>query len=124
MPQKVLIVDDSVTIRRMVGAALSGAGYIVLEAGNGQDALTSFITQPADVIISDVNMPVMDGVTFVRTLRSTPAGARVPVLMLTTEMDPSVKEQARTAGATAWLRKPCDAPKLLEALSRVLQKAA
>lgn len=124
MPQKVLIVDDSVTIRRMVAAALNGAGYTVLEAGNGREALTCLEGQAVDVVISDVNMPVMDGLAFVRTLRQSPTGGRVPILMLTTEMDPSVKEQARTAGATAWLRKPCDAPKLLDALGRVLQKAA
>ena len=124
MPQKVLIVDDSVTIRRMVATALNGAGYTVLEAGHGREALTCLEGQSVDVVISDVNMPVMDGLTFVKTLRQTPAGSRVPILMLTTEMDPSVKEQARAAGATAWLRKPCDAPKLLDALTRVLQKAA
>lgn len=124
MTKTIMVVDDSASMREVVGIALRGAGYAVIDGRDGKDALSKLTGQKVHLIISDVNMPVMDGLTFVRTLRQSPTGGRVPILMLTTEMDPSVKEQARTAGATAWLRKPCDAPKLLDALGRVLQKAA
>lgn len=116
----VLAVDDSVSLRKLVAAALNNAGHKVAEASNGAEAITLAKQQVFDLVISDVNMPVMDGLTFVKQLRILAAYKGIPVLMLTTEMDPEKKRQAKEAGATGWIVKPFDPAQLLATIRKVL----
>jgi len=120
MPKKVLIVDDSVMIRQMVSFTLREAAFDVAEAENGQDALGKINVQAPDLIITDLNMPVMDGITFIRNARNVPATRYVPILMLTTESQLEKKMEGKAAGATGWIVKPFDPAKLLSVVGRVL----
>jgi two-component system chemotaxis response regulator CheY len=120
MPKKVLIVDDSVTIRQMVSFTLRAAQFEVVEAENGADALKKLAGLTPDLIVTDLNMPVMDGLTFVRSARALPATRYVPILMLTTESQAEKKAQAKAAGATGWIVKPFNPPSLLETIAKVL----
>jgi two-component system chemotaxis response regulator CheY len=120
MAKKVMIVDDSPVMRQMVSFTLREAGFEVLEAENGQDALTKLNGQKLDLILTDLNMPVMDGLTFIRSARGLPATAYIPILMLTTESQVEKKQEGRQAGATGWIVKPFDPPKLLATIARVL----
>ena len=117
---QVLTVDDSVSLRKLVANTLSSAGHSVQEAANGSDALSLVKIQKFDLIISDLNMPVMDGMTFIRNVRSLAAYKYTPVLVLTTEMDPSKKKAAKDSGATGWLVKPFDPDQLLATIRKVL----
>ena len=119
MPRRVLTVDDSKTMRDMVAFTLRGAGFHVAEAEDGQKALSLLRTTPVDLVITDLNMPNMDGVTLIRSLRADPRFRAVPILMLTTESDPAKKADGRAAGATGWLVKPFDPQKLVETAKRV-----
>jgi two-component system chemotaxis response regulator CheY len=118
----ILTVDDSVSIRQTVRMALSGEGYVVTEAVNGQDGLEKSGAGGFDLIVTDLNMPVMDGLAMIRELRKRPAGAGVPILFLTTEADPEIKGQAKAAGATGWLNKPIDRQQLVRAVKKALVK--
>lgn len=120
MPQNILIVDDSVSMRQMVGYTLRQGGFEVVEAENGQDALNKLGTQKVNLIITDLNMPVMDGITFIQNVRQKPQWKTTPILMLTTEGLNAKKEQGKAAGATGWLVKPFDPQKLLQTVARVL----
>lgn len=120
MAKTVLIVDDSPSMRQMVAYALQTGGFTVLEAGNGRDALLVLDKTQVQLIITDLNMPVMDGVTFIQEARSKAKYKFTPILMLTTETDDAKKQSARTAGATGWLTKPFNADTLLKTVAKVL----
>lgn len=120
MAKTALIIDDSTTMRQMVAFTLREAGYQVVEAENGQDALDKINAQPVNVVITDLNMPVMDGFTFIKSVRAMAAFKFLPILMLTTESQLSKKEQGKAAGATGWIVKPFDPDKLLQVVAKVL----
>jgi two-component system chemotaxis response regulator CheY len=116
----VLAVDDSPSMLNMVTFTLREAGYDVVEASNGQEALTKAKGQRVDLVLSDVNMPVMDGLSLVRELRTLPAFKFTPVLMLTTEASAEKKQEGKAAGATGWIVKPFNPEQLLATVKRVL----
>jgi len=120
MAKTALIVDDSTTMRQMVAFTLREAGFEVIEAENGQDALNKIGSNKINIVITDLNMPVMDGFTFIKNVRAMPALKFVPILMLTTESQLSKKEQGKAAGATGWIVKPFEIEKLLQTISKVL----
>lgn len=115
----ILAVDDSPTLRQMVAMTLKDAGHSVVEATNGQEALSSAQRQKVDVVLTDVNMPIMDGITLVKELRKLPNYKFTPILMLTTESSADMKQKGKEAGATGWLVKPFSPDKLLGTLKRV-----
>jgi two-component system, chemotaxis family, chemotaxis protein CheY len=119
MAKRVMTVDDSRTMREMVAFTLRKAGFEVSEAEDGRHALKVLQTTPADVVITDLNMPNMDGVTLIRTLRADPKWRAVPILMLTTESDAAKKADGKNAGATGWLVKPFDPARLIDIVNRV-----
>jgi two-component system chemotaxis response regulator CheY len=116
----ILIVDDSASLRQVVGIALKGAGYDVIEARDGQDALTKLNGQRIHLIISDVNMPNMDGISFVREAKQLPAYKFTPVIMLTTESQESKMAEGKAAGAKAWVVKPFQPAQMLDAVSKLI----
>ena len=120
MGKCIISVDDSATMRKMVSFTLKSAGYEVVEAGDGLEALNLLKLRPVDLVISDVNMPNLDGIGFTRQLRSQPAYSRTPIILLTTESDPAKKSEGRAAGATGWIIKPFTQEQLLAIVSRVL----
>jgi two-component system chemotaxis response regulator CheY len=120
MARTALVVDDSLTIRQMVSFTLREAGFQVVEAVDGQDALERLPRQPVDLIVTDLNMPRLDGVSFVRSVRGRPASKFTPVVMLTTESQESKRQEARAAGASAWIVKPFHPEKLMQVVARVL----
>ncbi|WP_085555252.1 response regulator [Azospirillum agricola] len=117
--KKVLTVDDSRTMRDMVTFTLKGAGYDVVEAADGQQAMTAMAAGKVDLVITDLNMPVMDGLTLIRKLRAIPAHRTLPILMLTTEADEKKKAEGRAAGATGWIVKPFNPDKLVSVVQKV-----
>jgi two-component system, chemotaxis family, chemotaxis protein CheY len=119
MTKTVLTVDDSRTMRDMLMIALSGAGYSVVQAEDGVHGLEVLEGTTPDVIITDINMPRMDGFGFIENVRSDKRLRAVPILVLTTESDQAKKDRARTAGATGWIVKPFDPAKLNDAVRRV-----
>jgi two-component system, chemotaxis family, chemotaxis protein CheY len=119
--QSILAVDDSASMRQMVSFTLKGAGYHVIEAADGQEAYEKAMTQSVDLVLTDQNMPRMDGVTLVKNLRGLPSYASTPILILTTESGDEMKSQGRAAGATGWLVKPFDPSKLLEVIRKVIR---
>ena len=118
--RKVLIVDDSVSMRKMVGFTLRQGGFDVIEAEHGQDALEKLQGAGVDLIITDLNMPVMDGITLIQNVRKQPDMKTKPILMLTTESLSSKKEEGKAAGATGWIVKPFEPEKLLATVAKVL----
>ena len=118
----ILTVDDSASIRAAIKIALSSEGYSVTEAANGSEGLDKATAGGFDLVVTDLNMPVMDGLTMIRQLRQRPAGAGVPIIFLTTESDADVKAQAKAAGATGWLTKPFDPEQLVRVVNKVLAK--
>lgn len=118
----ILVVDDSASIRQALKIALGGHGHAVSEAGNGQEGIAQASAGRFELVITDLNMPVMDGLTMIRGLRTLPAYAGVPIVFLTTESDPGIKGQAKAAGATGWITKPFDADQLCRIVSKVLAK--
>ena len=119
MPKTALIVDDSFSVRQMLAFTLKDAGFDVVEGGNGQEGLNALQASKVDLIITDLNMPVMDGITFIREARKS-AAKFTPILMLTTETQASKKQEGKAAGATGWLTKPFQPAKLLEVVAKVL----
>jgi two-component system chemotaxis response regulator CheY len=117
--KKVMTVDDSRTMRDMVSFTLRGAGYEVVEAADGQQAMSAIAATKVDLVITDLNMPVMDGLTLIRKLRAIPAHRTLPILMLTTEADESKKAEGRAAGATGWIVKPFNPDKLVSVVQKV-----
>ena len=120
MSKKIITVDDAATMRKMVSFTLKGAGHEVWEAGDGREALNLLKQSAVDLVITDVNMPVMDGLELTRQLRALPAFARVPIILLTTESDPAKKLLGRAAGATGWIVKPFSQEQLLAIVAKVL----
>jgi two-component system, chemotaxis family, chemotaxis protein CheY len=120
MAKKILLVDDSASVRTVAGIALRGAGYEVVEATNGQEALGKLTGDKIHLIISDVNMPVMDGITFVKQVKQHPNYRFTPVIMLTTEAGEDKKAQGREAGAKAWIVKPFQPQYMLDAVSKLI----
>jgi two-component system chemotaxis response regulator CheY len=116
----ILIVDDSSSLRQVVSIALKGAGYCVLEACDGLDALTKLNGQKIHLIISDVNMPNMDGLTFVAEAKKLPAYKFTPIIMLTTEAGEAKKQAGQAAGAKAWVVKPFQPAQMLAAVSKLI----
>lgn len=119
MSKRVMTVDDSKTMRDLVGQTLRSAGFVVSEAEDGRKALAALDATSVDVVITDLNMPHMDGVALIRALRATAKYRSVPILMLTTESDASKKLEGKSAGATGWLVKPFDPQKLIDVVRRV-----
>ncbi|HEU4623189.1 MAG TPA: response regulator [Steroidobacteraceae bacterium] len=117
---RILAVDDSPSMRQMVSATLTGAGYEVEQAEDGVQALALAGKQRFDLVITDVNMPNMDGITLVRELRGKPNYKFVPLLILTTEATSERKLQGKNAGATGWLVKPFNPDRLLATIQKVL----
>jgi two-component system, chemotaxis family, chemotaxis protein CheY len=120
MAKTIMIVDDSASVRQVVGIALKGAGYDVLEASDGKDALAKLTGQKIHLIISDVNMPNMDGITLVKEIKKHPNYKFTPVMMLTTESQDAKKAEGQAAGAKAWIVKPFQPPQMLDAVSRLV----
>jgi two-component system, chemotaxis family, chemotaxis protein CheY len=120
MAKTILSVDDSNSIRQMVAFTLKGAGYEVIEAVDGQEGLDKAKAKTVDLVLTDQNMPRMDGITLIKSLRAMPAYKSVPILMLTTESGDAMKTQGKAAGATGWIVKPFDPAKLLEVVKKVI----
>ncbi len=119
MSKTVLVVDDSASLRLVVKMALSGAGYQVLEAGDGRSALSLLDGRSVNMVVCDVNMPVMNGIEFVREAKKLPAYKFMPILMLTTESQEARKEEGRAAGARAWMVKPFSPTQLVSAVNKL-----
>lgn len=119
MSKKILAVDDSKTMRDMVSMTLRNAGYEVCEAADGQQALTVLGSGRVDLVITDINMPNMDGITLTKTLRGHPTHRGTPILILTTESDGAKKAEGKAAGATGWIVKPFEPQKLLDVVGKV-----
>lgn len=119
--QRVLIVDDSVSIRAMLVATLRDGGFEVVEAEDGEEALGKLRSGPVDLIVTDLSMPVMDGIRLIERVRKKPEMKRTPILMLTTEGGAAMKERGKAAGATGWIMKPFDPEKLMATVAKVLK---
>ncbi len=120
MAKTIMIVDDSASLRQVVGIALRGAGYEVIEGCDGRDALSKLSGRKVNLIISDVNMPNMDGITFVKELKQMPSYKFTPVIMLTTESQEAKKQQGQAAGAKAWVVKPFKPEQMLGAVQKLV----
>ncbi|MBS0394325.1 MAG: response regulator [Proteobacteria bacterium] len=120
MAGTILAVDDSASMRQMVNFTLKGAGYAVVQAVDGVEALEYARQHPVDLVLTDVNMPRMDGITLVRELRALPSYRYTPMLVLTTESSQDKKMQGKQAGATGWIVKPFNPDQLLATIARVL----
>ena len=119
MGKTILVIDDSASLRQVVKMALTGAGYSVIEAGDGQAALAMLDGRQISMAICDVNMPVMNGIEFVRAAKQIAAYKFMPILMLTTESQADKKEQGKAAGAKAWMVKPFSPTQLLSAVTKL-----
>jgi two-component system chemotaxis response regulator CheY len=117
----ILAVDDSASMRQMVTFTLKSAGYNVVEAVDGQDALEKSNARDFDLVLTDQNMPRMDGINLTKNLRNHPKFKSTPILILTTESSDQMKQAGRNAGATGWLVKPFDPAKLLEVIKKVIR---
>ena len=120
MPSTIMVGDDSASIRQVVGTALAGAGYEVIEACDGQDALSRLTGQKVHLVISDLNMPHRDGISFVKALKALPTYRFTPVIMLSTESAEHVKAEGRAAGAKAWMIKPFRPELMLSAVRKLV----
>ncbi len=120
MGKSIITVDDSSTMRRMVSFTLKAAGYDVLEANDGAEAIKLLKTRPVDLVISDINMPNLNGIELTKQLRTIPHYTRTPIILLTTESDPAKKNEGRAAGATGWIVKPFNQEQLLAVVAKVL----
>jgi two-component system, chemotaxis family, chemotaxis protein CheY len=119
MTKTILAVDDSTSMRQLIGFTLRGAGYTVIEAADGQDALDK-LQAPVNLVLTDLNMPRLDGLGLTRAIRAAGANRYTPILLLTTESDPARKLEAKSAGATGWLVKPFQPEQLLATIKKVL----
>jgi two-component system chemotaxis response regulator CheY len=119
MAKTIMVVDDSASMRSVLGIALRGAGYDVLQSSDGVDALAKLKGQKVNLIISDVNMPNMDGISFLKAVKLIPAYKFTPVIMLTTVSSEDSKAEGRAAGARAWVCKPFQPQQLVDAVQRL-----
>ena len=120
MGKTIMTVDDSASIRQMVGFTLKGAGYDVVEAVDGRDALSKLNNSPLHMVITDLNMPNLDGIGLIGEFRKKPAYKFIPIVMLTTESQDAKKQEGKAAGATGWIVKPFKAEQLLAVVRKVL----
>jgi two-component system chemotaxis response regulator CheY len=120
MGKVIMTVDDSASVRQMVGFTLREAGYQVVEAADGRDALAKLNGSAVDMVITDLNMPNMDGIDLIRGVRSGSSHKFVPIIMLTTESQPEKKQEGKAAGATGWIVKPFKPDQLLAVIKKVL----
>lgn len=120
MGKTVLIIDDSPSMREMIAFILKRAGYTIIQSGDGQEALAKLGGERVALIITDLNMPVMDGMTFIKEARANPHLKFTPILILTTESQEEKKQQGKAAGATGWIVKPFNPQQLLATISKVL----
>jgi two-component system chemotaxis response regulator CheY len=120
MSRVALVVDDSLTVRKLVSRCLQQAGFEVIEATNGKEALESAQKHPFALIVTDYNMPIMDGLEFVRSARDIEQHKFTPIVFLTTEGDTAKKDEAKAAGVTAWIIKPFSPEKVLSVVNRVV----
>jgi two-component system, chemotaxis family, chemotaxis protein CheY len=120
MAKTIMVIDDSASLRQVVGIALKGAGYDVVEAMDGKDALSKLTGQKINLVVCDVNMPNMDGITFVKEIKQLPNYKFTPVIMLTTESQESKKKEGQAAGAKAWVVKPFKPEVLLGAVQKLV----
>lgn len=118
-----MIVDDSPSIRDTIAFTLEPEGYSVTQAEHGQDGLSKLQTEVFDLVITDLNMPVMNGFDFIRGARKSANGAGIPIIMLTTETKPEAKAEGKAAGATGWLNKPFDTVKLISVVRKLVGSA-
>jgi two-component system chemotaxis response regulator CheY len=119
MTKTILTIDDSASVRQMVALTLSAAGHNVIEAGDGAQGYAKAIAEPVHAVITDLNMPVMNGIEFIRKYRQHPMSKGVPILLLTTESDETLKAEARAAGATGWIVKPFKQDQLVAVIKKV-----
>lgn len=122
MSARILTVDDSASIRLTTRVALTNAGYSVVEAVHGAEGIAKATAEQFDLIVTDLNMPVMDGLTMIEELRKIPSQTGIPIIFLTTESDAALKARAKSAGATGWLTKPFDPESLVKIVKKVLGK--
>jgi two-component system, chemotaxis family, chemotaxis protein CheY len=120
MAKTILAVDDSGSLRQMVTFSLKSAGYDVVQAVDGQDGLDKAKQKTVDLVLTDQNMPIMDGLTLIKNLRSLGSYQTVPILMLTTESSDEMKAKGKAAGANGWLVKPFDPKRLIEVVQKVI----
>lgn len=120
MAKTIMIVDDSASLRVVVGIALKGAGYDVIEGSDGKDALSKLTGQKVHLIVSDVNMPNMDGISFVKAVKQLPSYKFTPIVMLTTESQDAKKKEGQEAGAKAWVLKPFKPEQLLAVVQKLV----
>ncbi|SEO87670.1 two-component system, chemotaxis family, response regulator CheY [Methylobacterium sp. ap11] len=118
----ILTVDDSPSIRQMIRVALSPAGHTIIEAGDGAEGLKKAQAEPIDLVITDLNMPVMDGLELIRRLRGVPALSGLPIVFLSTESNDGVKQQAKAAGATGWITKPFKPEQLVSVVTKLVRR--
>ncbi|HZY50183.1 MAG TPA: response regulator [Devosia sp.] len=119
MTKTILTIDDSASVRQMVALTLSAAGHNVIEAGDGAQGYAKAIAEPVHAVITDLNMPVMNGIEFIRKYRQHPMSKGVPIILLTTESDEALKAEARAAGATGWIVKPFKQDQLVAVIKKV-----
>lgn len=120
MAKTILTVDDSGSLRQMVTFSLKAAGYDVVQAVDGQDGLNKAKEKTVDLVLTDQNMPIMDGLTLISNLRGLASYQKVPILMLTTESSDEMKAKGKAAGANGWLVKPFDPKRLIEVVQKVI----
>jgi two-component system, chemotaxis family, chemotaxis protein CheY len=120
MAKKIMTVDDSPTIRQMLAMSLKGAGYEVVEAENGKDALNKLETEQVSMLITDLNMPQMNGIELIRSVRQIPGLRFLPIIMLTTETQEAKRLEGKAAGASGWIVKPFKAEQLLKVVQMVM----
>ncbi len=121
MSKTVLVVDDSTSMRQMVSFTMKEAGFEVIEGANGEEALSKVQGKAVNLVITDLNMPVMDGMTLIRQLRTKPEFKFTPILMLTTESQEAKKQEGKAAGATGWIVKPFNPEQLLQVVAKVVR---
>lgn len=120
MSKTILSVDDSASVLQMVKLTLAGGGYTVVQAGNGAEGLAKARGGGIDMVLTDLNMPVMNGITMIRELRRLPQCTGMPIIFLTTESAANMKQEAKAAGATGWITKPFQQDQLLAVVRKVL----
>ena len=120
MAKRILVVDDSASVRQVEHLVLTGAGYEVIEAADGREGLAKLAGQPVNLVLTDLNMPHLDGVGLIRAVRASPATRLVPVVMITTESQDARKQEGKAAGATGWIVKPFTPDQLLAVVRRIL----
>lgn len=118
--KRIMIVDDSLSVRQLVADTLQEGGYQVVQARDGEEALALFRENPTDLVITDLNMPKMDGIDLIRELRRHPGCRFLPIIMLTTESDQAKKEEGRKAGVSGWLVKPFKSNQILNVVKMVV----